>query len=75
MNMYFDNFLYFLDAKSNVTVWKNEKENLFSGKVYEIYNNDFFKNNPRLKIKDISTGISILNILIDETTIYKGGET
>ena len=62
-NMYFDSFINFLDAKANVTVWKSEKEKVFDGKVYELYNNEDLK---QKKIKDINAGFSTLDIMIED---------
>lgn len=62
-NMYLVNFIDFLDAKANIVIWKSEKEKIFDGKVYGLYDlHDLIKN---AKIKEMNTSLSSLNILVE----------
>lgn len=62
-NMYLDQFINFLDAKANIVIWKNEKEKVYDGKVYGLYDlHDTIKN---AKIKEMNHSLTALNILVE----------
>lgn len=57
----FEAFIKILDSKTRITVWKSEKEKIFDGLVYQLYDREDFKEMyvERLHI-DTIIGVSVI---------------